>query len=204
MTIHRALAELKLIDSRIAKGVTDIEPIGVMQKGKKVNNFIPSEDFKNLANHHYNSVTDLIKRKQDIKSAIVRSNGSTSVKIGDKVMTVSDAITFKKIIDHKKIFLSKLQSECNKAAGNLNKANEQVQKNLEALLQAALGKDSTKVTKDDIDAISKPYLENNEFTMFDPLGIKDKISALEKECAEFEAEVDAVLSESNAITIIEI
>jgi len=46
MTIHRALTELKLIDSRIEKAISVIEPIGVMQTNKPVNGFFKKEDFE--------------------------------------------------------------------------------------------------------------------------------------------------------------
>jgi hypothetical protein len=47
-------------------------------------------------------------------------------------------------------------------------------------------------------------MESNEWHLSDPLNIVDKIDALEKEVSEFETEVDATLSEINAITFIEI
>ena len=46
MTIHRGLAELKLIDSRIAKAILNINPIGVHQKDKVLSN--PMVSFKSF------------------------------------------------------------------------------------------------------------------------------------------------------------
>jgi hypothetical protein len=71
-------------------------------------------------------------------------------------------------------------------------------------LEAALGKDNVKAGKDDVEAIRKPYIEANEFHLFDPLKVEETVEKLEKEVSEFEAEVDAVLSEANAVTFIEI
>lgn len=45
MTIHRALAELKLIDSKIQKAINDINPTGLMQKDKLVNNLYEKSKF---------------------------------------------------------------------------------------------------------------------------------------------------------------
>lgn len=81
MTIHRALAELKLIDSKIEKAISIIEPTGVMQTNKLVNNFYKKEDFEKEAKAKYQSVIDLIERKNKIKSAIVIANGITEVEI---------------------------------------------------------------------------------------------------------------------------
>ena len=53
-------------------------------------------------------------------------------------------------------------------------------------------------------AIVEPFVKRNEFHLVDPLNIENKIRELEKEVDDFELEVDAALSEINAITTIEI
>lgn len=203
ITIHRGLAELKLLDSRIQKSINEIYPTAVCQKGKKIDGHITEEEFKKNAETSYQSITDLITRKVKLKSAIVKSNAATVVTIGGRQMSVADAITYKTIIDHQKNFNSFLRQRHTGAVANLNKNNDNVNKNVEILLQNAFGKDSTKISKDDLEAVSKPYLDNNTFHLIDPLKAADKITQLDKEIAEFETEVDAVLSESNSVTFIE-
>jgi hypothetical protein len=48
-----------------------------------------------------------------------------------------------------------------------------------------------------------PFLEANRFSLIDPIKVESEIAKLEKEVGDFEAELDAVLSEVNAITQIE-
>lgn len=204
MTIHRALAELKLLDSKIEKGINEIYPAAIFQKGKKIDGHLTEEEFKKNAEGSYQSVSDLISRKVKIKSAIVKSNAATSVEVAGKIMTVTDAITFKAIVETKQKLISYLKQKNQAALAALSRNNDIVSKNVEVLLQNAFGKDSTKVSKEDADAVSKPYLENNTFHLIDPLKIAEKISDLEKETLDFEADVDACLSESNAISFIEI
>ena len=72
MTIHRALAELKLIDSRIEKAIESINPTGLMQAGGLVDKRFTKEDFETEAKAKFQSVTDLIDRKNKIKGAIVQ------------------------------------------------------------------------------------------------------------------------------------
>jgi hypothetical protein len=74
---------------------------------------------------------------------------------------------------------------------------------LQRLLEVNFGKDS-KAKSEEIDAIPKPYLENNAPRFIDPLDVKKKIEELANEISKFEAEVDVVLSEANAKTEIEI
>jgi len=203
MTIHRALSELKLIDAKIEKAIGAISPTGMHQKGKLINGQIKEEDFAHNAQSYYDSALDLMARKTAIKSAIVQSNGTATVTIGGNSMTVADAINAKAILKFKKKLIDTLAGRHKSVLAGLNQNNDVVNKNVQQLLEAALGKDAVKAGKDDVESIRKPYLEANEFHLFDPLKVEDKIKALEKEMGDFEADVDAVLSESNAVTFIE-
>lgn len=204
MTIHRALSELKLIDSKIEKQIAEIVPTGIFQKGKLINGFMQEKDFEEAAKSKYQSVTDLIGRKNAIKSAIVQANGVTQVTVGEKQMTIADAINFKAVVKFKKQLVARLKQLHQGAVANLNTNNEIVEQNVQNLLAAALGKDSVKADAKDVDSIRKPFLEANEFHLFDPLEVTKKVEAMEQEVGNFEMEVDAALSEINAVTFIEV
>ncbi len=204
MTIHRALTELKLIDAKIEKQISEVVPSGISQKGKLISGHITKEDFEKNAKSKYDSVNDLIKRRLDIKSAIVKANGATEVEINKKKMMIADAINFKAIIGFKKQLVDALKARHNHSIAQLNKSNEVVENNMQSILEATFGKESVKAGKDDMESVRKPYMEANEFHLFDPLKAQERIEEIEKEVGEFEAEVDAVLSEINAVTIIEI
>lgn len=202
MTLHRALSELKLIDAKIEKAINEIIPTGTKQEGKLVNQVMSEEDFTKLAQSRFDSVTDLIERKSAIKSAIVEANSKTHLTIAGKSMSISDAITAKATIIPKKKFIEILKARHNNVIGVMNKNNEVVARNMQAILEAALGKDNVKTNSTDVDSIRIPYMRANEFHLFDPLKIGEKIEKLETEVSQFETEVDAALSEINAITFI--
>lgn len=202
MTIHRALSELKLIDSKIDKAIKSIIPIGVYQKGKKINAHISEEDFKKNAQSNYDSFNSLVERKVKIKNAIVTANATTKLRIGEKELTISEAINYKTVIGMKKEFLEVLKARNNHAIGSLNKSNETVNANLQLILEKTFG--ANKPEKETMEHVSKPFLEQNEFKLFDPLKLDEKITKLESEIATFESEVDSALSEINAVTKIEI
>jgi hypothetical protein len=202
MTIHRGLAELKLIDARIEKEIEQTIPSGIAQKGKKVNNIFDETDFTKNAQAGFDSVLALIKRKNTIKCAIVKKNAETKVIIDEKEMTIADAINFKTLIEYKKKFIASLFKKHNTALANLEKTNAVVDQNLQAVLVATFGK-AVKTSDTDMESVRKPFMESNEFHLIDPLKIIDKLAVLEKEVVVFETEVDAVLSEINAITFIE-
>lgn len=207
MTIHRALAELKLIDSRIEKAINVVEPTGLMQNNKPVNGFYAKDDFEKDVKAKYQSVTDLINRKNSIKSAIVKANGTTQVTIGGKSMTIADAINFKTVITVKKNLINTLNRKHQTAKAKFNKENEKV--NNVALENAKImigkqGDDRVKPNDEDVKNIVEPFVKRNEFHLIDPLKVEELTEKLQNEVDEFEVEVDAVLSEINALTQIEI
>lgn len=204
MTIHRALSELKLIDSKIEKQINEIVPSGIYQKGKLINNYVKEEDFSNSAKSKFDSVNDLIERKNTIKSAIVEANGVTKVKVAGKEMTIADAINFKAVVKFKKKLIETLKARQQQAVAQLNQQNTIVEQNVQRILEATFGKENVKAGKDDVESVRKPYMEANEFHLFDPLKVSEKIELMEKEVGDFEMEVDAILSEINAVTFIEV
>ena len=204
MTIHRALSELKLIDARIEKAISAIKPTGVTQKNKLVNQFYKKEDFEKEARAKFQSVNDLIERKNKIKSAIVKANGVTKVEINGKKMTISDAINFKQVIDFKKKLIATLEQKHRSAKDTAETNNKQVEDNALRLAEAALQKDNVKINDGDAVAITEPYLTKNEFHLVDPLNFDKLVEEVQTEVNDFESEVDAVLSEINAVTVIEI
>lgn len=204
VTIHRALAELKLIDAKIEKAIADINPSAIHQKDKLIGGYMKQDDFKSAAVSNYDSALSLIKRKQQIKALIVESNSKTKVKVGDAEMTIAEAITEKDNVKFKKQLIVTLQSKHNRVTATLLDNNEKVNKNCQVILEHTFGKDNTKVGTGDMDAVRKPFMEQNEFHLFNPLDVDKKIDELSKEVSTFEMEIDACLSESNATTFIEI
>lgn len=204
ISLHRALSELKLIDSKVNKLLIELEPAGIQQKGKPVNGFMDKGEFSRKAQSKNQAIRDLIERKVLLKKKIVEANAVTTVEIAGKVMTIADAITYKSIIEYKSELLNKLKSAYAAKKLELENKNAAVENNLQRILEASFGKDNVKVSKDDIDSISGPFLKSNEWHLVDPLGLEKSIQELENEIEEFDTEVDAALSEVNAITTIEI
>lgn len=204
MTIHRALAELKLIDSKINKKIELIEPSGWMQKDQPVNGFYEKKRFEENAKSAIQSIQDLISRKQRIKSAIVKVNSETKVKIGEMEMTIADAINFRSIIELKRALVAMLHQKHIAVKKKIEQNNPNITDNALALAMKALGKDNVKIDDKDAIAITKPYIENYKFRLVDPLVVEDLIERLQTEIDEYETYIDATLSEINATTMIEI
>lgn len=203
VTIHRALAELKLMGVKIDKQIMELDPIGITQKDKPVNGVYQKEDFESNVKSKFQSLTDLIDRRTKIKSAIVRVNGTTLVKVAGEEMSISDAITMKNTIESKKRLIEVLKRKVSAAKTSLEKSNTQIEANALQLTQVVLSKQNVKVSEEDVKKVAEPYLKDNTFHLVDPIKAEERALDLEKKVGDFEAEVDAVLSEINATTFVE-
>ena len=206
LLVTKGLNELKLIDSRIYRKINEGEFVESAKKSAlNVNGKISKEAFKANAKADYQSIADLIKRRNSIKAAIVKSNAVTTVEVVGKTMTVAEAIDKKSSIEYEKALLEQLNDQYVLAIANVTKQNTKVDESIEQLLNTAYGKEGKeKITKTSYDAISEPYREANEYGLVDSLEIEKLIKNMKDRIENFESEVDTVLQISNSITMIEI
>lgn len=202
MTVHEALVEVKTNTKRINDIISSTVFCAANKKSaKNVNGYSVSE-FDEISKANYQSINDLIKRTNAIKAALSLSNASTYVTIGNKKMSIAEALyLLTHGMDDKKLLLKTLRSQFNSAISKINLENgDKMDQKIESLLSVASINDKSK--NNDINAISEVYRANNEFIMLDPIDIKTEIKKLEEEINEFESSIDSVLQVSNAINVI--
>lgn len=203
MSVTRGLAELKLLDKRIKTVMNSAAFVDFVIGEKAVNGYTSNKEYEDKVQSAYQSVKDLIKRRNDIKSAIVLSNAMTRVKIADKEYTVAEAIERKTSIQYEVQLMQKMKNEYTKAVNNIQRINEEVKEELNRKLDALYGREA-KTKVDENNELVKSYRNDNEAQMIDPLKIRYTYEKLEQEIDEFLSEVDFVLSTSNTLTEIEV
>ena len=201
MVIHSALAELKLLYNKILKQTMNLHVAGIKGASDKFiySSTLTADEFVKKADADIQSIGDLYKRRTDIKRAIVKSNALTEVKIGDKTMTVADAIEMKNSIVALSDLLNKLKYEKADTIKNFNKKEEQ----LEFSIQEQI-KNSGLTSADAISNFSANYKKENEYTIYQAKDLDKIIEKLEDYVDTFTSEVDAALSISNATTTIDV
>lgn len=209
MTVHKALAELKTMDDRIAKAIRDnTYVLAVKHSAEKING-MTIVNFKEKMRSGYQKATDLIARRDAMKRAVVLSNAATKVKVGDKEMTVCEAIEMKNHgMEFRSMLLRQMNSAYVTAQNELTRnSGETLEKKAEQYVLAVIAaqpKDSKmSVDSEAMKALRKTYIENNTYDLIDPLDVAKIMETLDAEINEFNAEVDAALSVSNALTVIE-
>lgn len=209
ITIHKALAELKTMDDRITKAMGAVPYVLAVKHSAEKINGVTVANFKDNMKSGYQKVNDLIARRDAMKRAVVLSNATTKVTIGGKEYTVAEAIESKNHgVEFKKALLNTMTYAYKSAQNELNRnGDEALEKKAEQYILsmiAAQPKDS-KMTVDSeaMKVMRKTYIENNKYILIDPLDVASVMEKLENEIHEFETEVDAALSVSNALTVIE-
>ena len=206
MTIHKALAELKILESRIMKTVGDGTYCVANKHSNEKINGVSVEDYKKVMQGAYDKAVDLITRYKAIKKAVTLSNAKTVVKIGEEEYTVAEAIWMKNHgVEFDELLLNELREQYNKAQAKILKQNgNDLEQRAEQYVVGIYGSKEGKTNTDDFEKTKQDFITSQTFELVDPIGILEKIEVLEEKISTFKAEVDAALSTSNALTVIEV
>lgn len=201
ISVTRALAQIKTLDARIAtasgKSFITFAVNGKAQGGS------PVADVERQLKANLQSVQDMIQERSKLKSAVVASNAVTKVTIAGVDMTVAQAIERKASIQQEQFLLTNLIAQRRRVTADVEGTNRDVKQRLDKLIETAVGKDR-KVDQAEVEAITEPFLKQNQAQYVDPLGIDALIEKMEAEISGFLSEVDYSLSESNAVTTVEV
>lgn len=202
MTVHKALAELKIIGSRIEQSINNgIFCVANKHSNEKING-LKLENAKKVMIGNYDKASDIIKRRNAIKRAVVLSNAKTTVTIADREYTVAEAIEMKNHgIEYEELLLGELRRQYTFAKNTLEKENGQaLSDRADKFVIDMYGSKEGKTSAVDFEKARKDFIASNSFDLIDPINIKEKIDVLEEYISNFKTEVDAALSVSNAIT----
>lgn len=202
MSINRALAELKLLNKKITDKTMAVKvAVGVKQNGLVVE---AKDAFIKEQTAVIQQIKDLIARRNSIKSAIVASNAVTTVSIGGKSMTVAEAIDRKSAIELEKSLNRVLRERYYGAKSSVEQQNDKASQAADKQANAAMGAQTEGDKGAQYKSIYDAYYDLNKCVVLAPEGIEKMIEKADDEVAEFEKDVDFILSESNTKTVINV
>lgn len=201
ISVTRALAQVKSLNDRIQR-TTNSQFIAV-SVGGKINGRPSIQEAEKILTGNLQSVQALIAARTALKSAIVRSNATTTVVIAEQRMTVAEAIERKSSIVMEQALLQQLKSQLSNAVAGAERINVEVQQRIDALLAQSYGRDA-KISEGDQQAVAGPYEARHKAALVDPNNVDTVIAKLQDQLDGFLLEVDFALSEVNARTMIEV
>lgn len=124
MTVHRALAELKTIDSRIEAQIMKADFCCANKHSNKKIKGDTIAAYEDAARAAYKSINTLINRRNALKKAVVLSNARTIVTIGGIDYTVAEAIEMKNHgIDNQRNLMDVMRHQFRSASNEIDRRN---------------------------------------------------------------------------------
>ena len=205
MSITRALSEKKMLTKRLGDKIDSGIYVGVVvgnTNKPEDPRFSVAKELDSAMKSSYDSVEGLLARYRAITKAIIHSNSSTVIDIGGEEMTVAEAIERKKSISFEMAMLEQLKKQYVAVGNKITSANNSMQYEIDELIKSR-GDKSTK-DEDYVKSIDESRRAILEYKMFDPYKINEQIDNYCDSIENFNNEIDFVLSESNAKTMITI
>lgn len=207
MTIHKGLAELKLLDKRIEKEICNATLCACVKASALKVNGMTVDEFKESTKATYQKINDMIRRRDAIKRAISKSNAITMVSVGGVEYTVAEAIWMNQMgIEAKQHLYNLLNVEYADCVRKADANNSSLDDKAEQFIIAMNGNKTDKAAMNTEEAATakKAYIDSNTCNVVSGLDVKEEIEKLANEIDSFKAEVDAALSTSNATTMIDV
>ena len=206
MTIHKALAELKVLDSRINNEINKYHFVVPNKHSNTKIGGVSIAEYAESVRNAYKSIRTLINRRNAIKRAVTRSNASTMVKINDVEYTVAEAIDMKSVgVSYLNALRNVLESQYYNAKTNADKNNgERLEQRTDEYIKSMYQGADMKNLSDEIRKVREDFVTAQTVELVDPIDTAKEVESIGKEVDAFMAEVDSALSVSNALTTIEV
>lgn len=206
MTLTQALVELKKLDSQIKRASAQqfigyATGTGIWEKTSD-RRFSDKDQASKAYTAALEQVQSYITRRTAIKSAVVKANAVTTVKIGEAEMTIAEAIERKNSIGIQQELLKALIKQHADAVNVITRLDHQLNTEVSQLREtlSSTGKlDETKLKQGADDIMSK-----QKAVLIDPNDLSARIDKMTNEIEDFLSNVDVALSVANATTHIEV
>lgn len=202
MTVHEALCELKTLDARITKSISESTLVFSNKHSNTKVSGISLGEYCNEIKSKYQSANDLIARRNAIKRAVTMSNATTKVAVNGEEFTVAEAIDMKNHgIPLLNMLLKKLDADNKKARQEADRNNgDYLETRADEYVKSLYGNVDMKGASDEIKKVRADFITAQTTEVVDPLNVVSEMEKLREYIDGFSVKVDSALSVSNALT----
>lgn len=200
ITITRALTRIKVINSQL----DNLAGQGNFVRSALADNVTDkaNEQFKTKSQSNFDTFKDLVKESEKLQLAIRKSNLEKVVTISGEEMTVSQALIRKDLMAYRSQLLSQIRKENSKVESEIEKSNSLIEGKAQDFV-AKLNGDSVQL-ESALELARNSAIKELKRIKLAGFNVEDYLETETKAVEGFIAEVDYVLSESNATTFIEV
>jgi hypothetical protein len=211
ITLTEGLAELKLLNKKIEKKLNELNHSSLIDysignstsKNLEISG-LDVDTFTKEAQSALDSLNQLIRNKNTLKSTIARTNAVTEVTISGKTYTIVEAIERKNTLETEKTLLTILNNQYSSTNDKVQYQNRRAEEEADRIIESKVSNENKNSSPDDIKKLRDFIISDKKAKLVDPLKLKEKIEKLSENIDEFERNVDVALSIVNAKTYIEI
>ena len=205
MTVHKLLSELKIMEKRIHDAIHRGQYCIANKHSNTKISGISIEEYKSKMQGDYDKATALIERYFAMKKALTLSNAVTTVTIAGTDYTIAEAIAMKNYgTQYQSRLVNELRSQYAREQAVLETKNgDELERKADKYIIDLYGNSEDTRKGEAATQARSQYVAQNSYDFIDAIGIVDKIARLEEKIDSFTSEVDAALSCSNALTIVE-
>ena len=203
-TVHEALAELKVLEKRIYEKTNSLAICVANRANKAKIKGVDIADWKKDGRADYQSICDLIDRRNRMKRAVVLSNAKTIVKVGGTEYTVAEAIEMKQHgIGYKMGLYQAILRQYESSTRECELGNVDLHERADEYVAKMFNGGDRKIDNEQTRTQRADFIANNEYKIVECIDCKAESKKLSAEIDAFNAEIDAALSISNAVTFVE-
>lgn len=208
MSITRALTRVKTIEKQLSR-LVEGQFVVTLVKREVDNATDVFQDNVNMTKANFDQFNDLFAELNRIKAAVRKSNEVTKVTIGGEELSVADALVYKNTIVYRNNFLDRITRENRNAESRVEQSKITADNKFAAVrenfIKNAQGQD---VNENYVNTVLTEEERRLKATLVEVKvtgirNVNEYIEAERKRIDTFIEEVDYVLSESNATTMIE-
>lgn len=159
--------------------------------------------FSETTSSKVQSIFDKLELLGRLQSKLAEANTTTRLKVKGRLMSITEAIQKKSIIELESSILSQLRANMLSTQRAFDQKEEHFISGLNGITNNFGSKDK-KITQPELDALVKDYSDRNKPIYIDPSNIGLLYTTKLKELEEFMTEVDICLSEVNGQTYVEV
>lgn len=202
MTVHEALCELKTLDARITKSISESTFVFSNKHSNTKVRGVAIDKYCDEIKSKYQAICDLIARRNAIKRAVTMSNATTKITVNGEEFTVAEAIDMKNHgIPLMERQLIKLDSDNKKARSEADKNNgDLLEMRADEYVKSLYGNVDMKGASDEIKKVRADFIAAQTTEVVDPINAVAKMEELTKYIDGFSVKIDSALSVSNALT----
>lgn len=204
MTVHKALSELKVLDSRINSEIMRYRFVVPNKHSNTKIGGVTITEYAGDVRKGYQSIRTLINRRNAIKQAITRSNAVTMVSVGGKEYTVAEAIDMKNFgLSYLEMLRDTIQRQFDDAQANADKNNgDRLEQRTDEYIRSMYTGADMKNISDEIRKVREDFIAAQTVELVDPINAAKEAYAMSAYIDDFMSEVDSALSVSNALTTV--